>query len=263
MAATSDEGMESLLSDFDQIHEDFKRAISEVQLLRSSCNAETKRREALEITCNTLKKENERARNSYTESLENLADQLERKAKCQSLKEELKRVNDEHLSKEYELRKVIDSMKQDYAAKARDFEDQISLMLEKATNEATISNLHQDLAAHKMHMQTLAKRLDQVKFDVEMKCEDLKDCLLLEQEEKNELNKRVQDLEKEWSCYENFVTSGVYICIAVLMNRTKMAEHNRDLTSVRSVETLKLKIMKLRKENEILKRKLNSSSQEG
>ncbi|ESR66474.1 hypothetical protein CICLE_v10010167mg [Citrus x clementina] len=251
MAATSDEGMESLLSDFDQIHEDFKRAISEVQLLRSSCNAETKRREALEITCNTLKKENERARNSYTESLENLADQLERKAKCQSLKEELKRVNDEHLSKEYELRKVIDSMKQDYAAKARDFEDQIrSLMLEKATNEATISNLHQDLAAHKMHMQTLAKRLDQVKFDVEMKynleIQDLKDCLLLEQEEKNELNKRVQDLEKE-----------------LLMNRTKMAEHNRDLTSVRSVETLKLKIMKLRKENEILKRKLNSSSQEG
>ncbi|KAK9213321.1 hypothetical protein WN943_002708 [Citrus x changshan-huyou] len=251
MAATSDEGMESLLSDFDQIHEDFKRAISEVQLLRSRCNAETKRREALEITCNTLKKENERARNSYTESLENLADQLERKAKCQSLKEELKRVNDEHLSKEYELRKVIDSMKQDYAAKARDFEDQIrSLMLEKATNEATISNLHQDLAAHKMHMQTLAKRLDQVKFDVEMKynleIQDLKDCLLLEQEEKNELNKRVQDLEKE-----------------LLMNRTKMAEHNRDLTSVRSVETLKLKIMKLRKENEILKRKLNSSSQEG
>lgn len=54
----------------------------------------------------------------------------------------------------------------------------------------------------------------------------------------------------------------MYICIAVLMNRTKMAEHNRDLTSVRSVETLKLKIMKLRKENEILKRKLNSS-QEG
>ncbi|KAL9445222.1 hypothetical protein AB3S75_018248 [Citrus x aurantiifolia] len=251
MAATSDEGMESLLSDFDQIYEDFKRAISEVQLLRSSCNAETKRREALEITYNTLKKENERARNSYTESLENLADQLERKAKCQSLKEELKRVNDEHLSKEYELRKVIDSIKQDDAAKARDFEDQIrSLMLEKATNEATISNLHQDLAAHKMHMQTLAKRLDQVKFDVEMKynleIQDLKDCLLLEQEEKNELNKRVQDLEKE-----------------LLMNRTKMAEHNRDLTSVRSVETLKLKIMKLRKENEILKRKLNSSSQEG
>lgn len=46
-------------------------------------------------------------------------------------------------------------------------------MLEKATNEATISNLHQDLAAHKMHMQTLAKKLDQVKFDVEMKCEVL------------------------------------------------------------------------------------------
>lgn len=30
-----------------------------------------------------------------------------------------------------------------------------------------------------------------------LEIQDLKDCLLLEQEEKNELNKRVQDLEKE------------------------------------------------------------------
>lgn len=30
-----------------------------------------------------------------------------------------------------------------------------------------------------------------------LEIQDLKDCLLLEQEEKNELNKKLQDLEKE------------------------------------------------------------------
>ncbi|KAJ4709218.1 protein At-4/1-like [Melia azedarach] len=249
MAATSEDEMESLLPNFDQIYEDFKSAIAEIQMLRSSCNAEIKRREALEITCNSLKQENERVTKRYTESLENLADQLERRNKCQSLKEELKRVNDEHRSKEDELRKVIDSLKQDHAAKIIDFETQIrGLLLEKATNEATVINLRQDLAAHKIHLQTLAKRLDQVHFDVETKynleIQDLKDCLLLEQEEKNELNKKLQDLEKE-----------------LLISRTKLAEQNRDLTSVRNVETLKLKIMKLRKENEILKRRLSSSAE--
>ena len=45
------------------------------------------------------------------------------------------------------------------------------LLLEKATNEATINLLRQDLTAHKTHVQTLAKRLDRVYFDVESKCE--------------------------------------------------------------------------------------------
>uniref|UniRef100_A0A2P2IR30 Uncharacterized protein n=1 Tax=Rhizophora mucronata TaxID=61149 RepID=A0A2P2IR30_RHIMU len=106
------------------------------------------------------------------------------------------------------------------------------LQLEKTTYEATTCHLRQDIAAHKMHTQTLAIRLEQVRFEVERKCElkicvwnlefcrqafltyvtlkssltilagnleiqDLKDCLLVEQEEKNELNKKFRDLEKE------------------------------------------------------------------
>ena len=42
---------------------------------------------------------------------------------------------------------------------------------EKATYEATVSQLRQDLAAHKNHMQVLANRLDQMHFEVESKCE--------------------------------------------------------------------------------------------
>ncbi|KAI5557611.1 hypothetical protein BDE02_18G115700 [Populus trichocarpa] len=122
-------------------------------------------------------------------------------------------------------------------------------LLGKETNEATVTHLRQDLAAHKAHMQTLANRLDRVAFEVESKyhleLQDLKDCLMIEQEEKNELNKKLQGLEKE-----------------LLISKTKRVEQQQDLASSRLVETLKQKIMKLRKENEILKRKL-SHSEEG
>jgi hypothetical protein len=47
----------------------------------------------------------------------------------------------------------------------------------------------------------------------------------------------------------------------VLISRRKLVEQQRDMVSTRLVETLKLKIMKLRKENEILKRKLPCSEE--
>ncbi|KAI9190874.1 hypothetical protein LWI28_000092 [Acer negundo] len=249
MAANSEEEMEWVLSSFDQIYEEFKNGIMEIQLLRSNCNAEIKKREALEFSCKTLKQDNERMKNCYKESLNDLADQLDYHSKYQSLKEELKRVTDEHLSKENELRKAIDLLKQECAAKLTDFEAQIrGLLHEKATNEATINHLRQDLASHKTHMQALTYRLDQVHFDIESKynleIQDLKDCLLLEREEKNELHQKFRELEKE-----------------LLISRTKLVEQHRDSTSIQNVETLKLKMMKLRKENEILKRKLSCSEE--
>lgn len=72
----------------------------------------------------------------------------------------------------------------------------------------------------------------------------LNDYLLVEQEEKNELSKKLQDLEKE-----------------LLISRTKLAEHHRDTMSNQHVETLKQKIMKLRRENEMLKRQLLESKE--
>uniref|UniRef100_A0A2N9G3E9 Protein At-4/1 n=1 Tax=Fagus sylvatica TaxID=28930 RepID=A0A2N9G3E9_FAGSY len=242
MAASNDEEMDSLLSSFDLIYQDFKSGIAEIELLKSNCNAEVRKREALQITCHALKQENQRLTKLQSESLHNLAEQ--------GLKDELKRVSDERLHQDYEHRKAMDLLKQDYMTKIGDLEGQIrGLLLEKATNQATVNLLRQDLAAHKTHIHTLAKRLDHVHFDVDSKYNlellDLKDCLLIEQEEKNELSKKIQELEKE-----------------LLISRTKLVEQQRDMVSSRLVETLKLKIMKLRKENEILRRKL-SCSEEG
>ncbi|RVX07744.1 Retrovirus-related Pol polyprotein from transposon RE1 [Vitis vinifera] len=193
---------------------------------------------------------NERLRKLYTESLYKLAEQLERRTKCQSLKEELKRVNDEHLSKEDEHRKAIEMLQQNHAIKVGDLENQIRcLLLQIAANEATINHLHKDSAAHKTHIQALMNRLEQVQFDVESKyrqeIQDLKDCLMVEQEERNVLTKKLQNWKRN----------------VMLISRTKLVEQQRDLASNRHVDTLKQKIMKLRKENEVLKRKAHDAKE--
>lgn len=249
MAATTDEEMDSLLSTVDQIYQDFSNGVAEIQSVKSTCNAEAQKRQALEFACNSLKQENERLTRMYTESLNDLADQLERRSACLSLKAELKRIRDECLSKEEEHKKAMELVKQDCAAKVDDLEAQIrGFLVEKAKNEATINHLQQDLAAQKSHMHVMASRLDQVQLDVETKyvfeIQDLKDCLAIEQEEKNELSTKLHELEKE-----------------MLVSRSKLVEQQRDSSSNWQVETLKTKLMKLRKENEILKRKLLHSDE--
>ncbi|PKI38095.1 hypothetical protein CRG98_041514 [Punica granatum] len=101
MAATSDREMELLLSSFDQIYRDFKSGMEEIQLLKSNCQAETKRREALEIACDSVKQDNERLTKLYTNSMNNLADQ--------------------------EHKRTLEGLKQDYAAKFGELEAQISV----------------------------------------------------------------------------------------------------------------------------------------
>ncbi|XP_023765483.1 protein At-4/1 [Lactuca sativa] len=247
MAAT-DEALESLLSDFDEIHNDFCEGIVKIQSLQSSCKSEIKKREALEFTANALKSENERVMKLYTESINKLANQLECRNNCRSLKEELKRVNDEYIRKENELRNAMSLLKHDYEKRIKELEVQIKdYIAQKTANESTINQLHQDLGAHRNHVEALSKRLDRVHSDVEMtyqnEIQDLKDCLMMEQEEKNGLNRKLQSLEKE-----------------LLISRTKLgeAENKQEMSSNRHVETLKQKVMKLRKENEVLKRQLTT-----
>ncbi|XP_052198537.1 protein At-4/1 isoform X5 [Diospyros lotus] len=218
MAATSDEEMDSLLSSFDQIYHDVKTGINHIQSLQSNCDAQVKKREALLVTACSLKADNERLTKLYTESINKLADQ--------------------------KYRNSVESLKQDCAAKIKEFETKMKgFLIQKAADEATIRQLNEDLSAHKIHLECLTSKLGLVEFDVESRyhyeVQGLKDCLLIEQEEKNELNKKLQNFEKE-----------------LLISRTKLAEHQRDLTLNRQVEALKQKIMKLRKENEVLKRQL-------
>ncbi|GAA0162357.1 hypothetical protein LIER_43603 [Lithospermum erythrorhizon] len=116
--------------------------------------------------------------------------------------------------------------------------------VQKMADEGTINKLQIDLSVHRNHIESLSRKLDKVYADTETKyyyeIQGLKDCLLVEQEEKNDLNKKFQELEKE-----------------LLISRSRLAEHQQDTTSSRHVETLKQKIMKMRKENEVLRRQLD------
>ncbi|XP_058068127.1 protein At-4/1 isoform X2 [Magnolia sinica] len=188
--------------------------------------------------------DNERLTKMYTESLTKLANQLERRAKCRNLEEELKKVNDEHLHKEDEYKKAMEMLKHNHAFKTAELEEKIRCcLLQKQANEVTINQLRQDSSACKSQIDILTNSLEKVNVDVELKyhheIQDLKDCLLVEQEEKRELIKKLQIAEKE-----------LMIC------KMKQADQQRESTSNRHVETLKQKIMKLRKENEVLKRQL-------
>ncbi|KAF4386601.1 hypothetical protein F8388_006556 [Cannabis sativa] len=250
ISATIGEEVDSLLSTFDHIQEDFKSALMEIQRLKSNSNGEIKKREALELACKSLKQENERLVKLYTESLNNVVDQLEHRTTCQSLKEQLKRMNDGCLSKEDERRKIEESVKQEYAKKISDLETQIrGLVLEKATKEATLNQLRQDLGAHKSHIQYLAGRLERVNLNVESKYEieirGLRDCITNEQEEKRELNHKLQQLEKE-----------LWIC------RSKIVKQKPNLTSDAHNETLQKTNVEPRKENKTQKRKLVKTERE-
>nr|GMD77880.1 4/1 protein [Ipomoea batatas] len=268
MAAISEEATQSLSSSFDHICDEFKKAIAEIQTLNSNYNAEVKKRDALQFTIKNLQsddlsdnpasiglseRKNERLRKIYTNVFNKMGDQIESHTSCQVLKDELKKANDELSQKENEFRIAVESLKQEHAMRIQHLESQIrELQTEKVASEAIRNQLHQDLTVHKNHIEALARRLEQVSSDVESRfkrqkpfvsdyyeIQGLRDCLLVEQEEKNEVNKKLHDLEKE-----------------LLVSRKKLVESQQDLTSNRHVETLKQKIMKLRKDNEVLKRQI-------
>ncbi|CAA2954833.1 Hypothetical predicted protein [Olea europaea subsp. europaea] len=174
MAATSDEALEELLCSFDQIQNEFKDGITEIQSLKSTCNAEMKRREALESTVHFLQSENERLTERYTESLHKFAAQIELRTNYRSLKEDFKRVTDELSQKEIEYKNAVEWLKQDHMTKIADLESQIrGFQMQKMANEAAANQLHQDLAVHKNHIDVLTRRLEQVCSEVESRCEVL------------------------------------------------------------------------------------------
>ncbi|KAF9612944.1 hypothetical protein IFM89_004647 [Coptis chinensis] len=233
--------------------------------LKSSYGIEIKRRESLERSCNELKQDNDRLVKLYSDSLNKLANQIERRSNCQSLKDELKKVNEEQISKEevrftfiicglyfadslpMEHKKAVDLLQQEHAATIGDLEARVRNFLhQEEANLEMINQLHKDLAAHKTQIETLSRRLERVHADAESKynheVQDLRDWLLVEQEEKRELNVKLQYAEKE-----------------LANSRKKLEEQQRDSTANRHVETLKQKLMKLRKENEALKRQLNNN----
>ncbi|KAL6888665.1 hypothetical protein ACP4OV_009691 [Aristida adscensionis] len=246
-AAAGEEELEPLLRNFQLVSKGYKDALMEVQTLRVNYSTESKKCEALESHIADLKKDNERLRRLYTETLFKFTNQVKFRAESQSLKEELEKANSRLLSMEEEHKKEIEQLKNSNDMNSNSLKNELShALIQQATDEAATKQLKLELNAHKAHIDRLSRRLEQVTADVHSQykneIQDLRDVIAVEQEEKNDMHRKLQNAENE-----------------LRITRMKQAEQQRDSISVQHVETLKQKVMKLRKENESLKRKLASS----
>lgn len=246
-AAAGDEELESMLRNFHCVSQGYKDALMEVQALRVNCTTESNKREALESHIADLKRDNERLRRMYTETLFKFTNQVKYHAEAQSLKEELEKANSTLLSMEEEYKRELEQLKHSSEMNSNDLESRLShALVQRATEEDATKQLKLELSAHKAHIDMLSSKLEQVTDDVHSQykneIQDLRDVIAVEQEEKKDMHKKLQNAEHE-----------------LRITRMKQAEQQRDSISVQHVETLKQKVMKLRKENESLKRRLASS----
>uniref|UniRef100_A0A453NBL6 Uncharacterized protein n=1 Tax=Aegilops tauschii subsp. strangulata TaxID=200361 RepID=A0A453NBL6_AEGTS len=173
--------------------------------------------------------------------------QIKYHTEAQSLKEELGKANSRLLSMEEEHKREVEQLKHDNEMNCNALESKLSCALvQQAADEAAIKQLKLDLGAHKAHIDMLGSKLEQVTAEVHMKykndIQDLHDVIMVEQEEKDDTQRKLKTAENE---------------LRIL--KMKQAEQQRDSVSVQHVESLKQKVMKLRKENESLKRRLASS----
>lgn len=237
MAKSSDDEMDHILCLADEMSTDFANALGEIETLKSNLNAEIKNRQALELTCSTLTRENDRLKNLQSQTLTNLTVELDRLENPHDLRQELKKLTEESLRKEEEHLRVIESLNQNHNEKLGVLEDQIKgILSQKAADESAIYQLHHELISHR-------NRLKDMESKYQGEIEDLKDCIFAEQQEKKELSKNVSDLEKE-----------------LLVTRTKMADLHVS-SSDKQLDALKQKMMKLRKENQVLKQQLIASKE--
>uniref|UniRef100_A0A453NBJ2 Uncharacterized protein n=1 Tax=Aegilops tauschii subsp. strangulata TaxID=200361 RepID=A0A453NBJ2_AEGTS len=162
---------ESLLRNFHRFSQGYKDALAEAQALRVSCSSESKKREALESHITDLKKDNERLRRLYTETLFKFTNQIKYHTEAQSLKEELGKANSRLLSMEEEHKREVEQLKHDNEMNCNALESKLSCALvQQAADEAAIKQLKLDLGAHKAHIDMLGSKLEQVTAEVHMKC---------------------------------------------------------------------------------------------
>lgn len=245
MAATSDDDeMDSLLLDFDHLHKEYNHGILQIQSLKVKYTAEAKRSEVLEGACTALKKDKEHLKKLHTEVLNKFVEQLEYRPRYQSMLVELNKMKEQILIKEKEHKTALANNKERHEMEIGEMQKQISdFQTQLSVKDAVIAQLQMELADCEARTDALIEKLGLVERNAEAKyqhdIQDLRDKLQLELEAKNKLQDTVKSAQHEF-----------------MVNRMKYEEQLRDSSSTRHIDMFKQKLMKLRKENEDLKRQL-------
>eukprot|EP00249_Psilotum_nudum_P010101 c22335_g1_i1 orf=27-695(+) len=216
--ALSDCELDSILRDFDVLHQEYKDWMSEIVSVKLKLAAEVQRRESAESTCSGLEKDKLRLMKVQEEILGQMAQQAHKDMVANVVKEHNKEIG------------ILQNQ-------IRQYQEQLAL------KDAAMAQLEEEIAHFHSVTDALRKGLQQTQTDAEKKyshdIEDLQKRLKMELDGKQKLHEDMQRVENSF-----------------LIARMKYEEQLRELSSNRHAEAFKQKIMRLRKENEDLKRRL-------
>ncbi|KAJ7543300.1 hypothetical protein O6H91_09G032100 [Diphasiastrum complanatum] len=216
----------------------------EIKETKASLAVEIKKREAAEAICSSLEREKQWWMKFQEENMANTILQLDFRMKNDELWHQLKTLEEKHTTdqKEHEqsLHTITHQHKESMAkmeCELRNLQDCIN------AKDVAMTYFEEEVAQLHVIIDDIKRDAEQLQRDEHEKCRhEVEELAILLEVEKREREKSQSDLQKaeHWS----------------MLTKLKYEEQIREMSSNRFEETLKHKIMKLRKENEDLKRQL-------
>ncbi|EFJ36696.1 hypothetical protein SELMODRAFT_437797 [Selaginella moellendorffii] len=243
MLPPSEEDMEVLARDLAALEEEFRDAKSEAESLRALLAAETQCRQAAENLCASLEGDKARLMKSQEEFLAQTVQQLDYKSKFEVLWQEVNLRSEQDNAMQQEHERAVSTLQEKFQTMEAELNARIS-SLEKQlrSKESCVIQLEQEIAQLHDSMDILnqnheeRRKRDQTEFQREIT------ALKLELQTAKQANHSLSEqLEKQ---QQNS-----------LLEKTRLEAQIQDLSSNWQVGALKQKLMKLRKENEDLKRR--------
>nr|ALE77137.1 Skr-4/1 [Selaginella kraussiana] len=239
MLPPSEEDMELLSRDLVSLEEEFMDAKCEAESLRTLLAAESQRRQAAENVCASLEADKNRLIKSQEEFLAQAVQQLDHKSKYEALWREVNLKNEQDTAKQQEqeraLKEKLQSIESELSSRISFLEKQLhSKELCVIQLEQENAQLHENMDIQNQNQEQRQKE-DQAEYQREIMA--LKLELQTTKEANQSLSEQLEQQHKIW-----------------VMDKARLEAQIQDLSSNWQVGALKQKLMKLRKENEDLKR---------
>nr|ALE77136.1 Spu-4/1 [Selaginella pulcherrima] len=243
MLPPSEEDMEILARDLAALEEEFRDAKSEAESLKALLAAETQCRQAAENLCASLEGDKMRLMKSQEEFLAQTIQELDYKSKFEVLWQEVNLKSEQDNAKQQEHERAVSTLQEKFQTMETELNSRISSLENQLhSKESSVIQLEQEIAQLHDSMDILnqnheeRRRSDQTEFQREIT------ALRLELQAATQANHSLsKQLEKQQQ--------------KSLLEKTKLEAQIQELSSNWQVGALKQKLMKLRKENEDLKRR--------
>ncbi|KAI5059896.1 hypothetical protein GOP47_0024316 [Adiantum capillus-veneris] len=248
-----DEDMVSLLAQVDLLHKCYKEAMLDIRKLKAKLSMETQKREAAEAFAHSMEQESHRLSKAQGETFSKMVQQLECRSQFEDMRHELKCLKLQLGCKEEEHTMSLRALSNKYSAEIDALQNQIRQSQDELTlRDAAVAHLEQELSCLRFSMQEM-----QQSSEVEFQSATLK-----YQQEMNEMKHKLDMLTHDKNLLEDRVLQENKVLQSqlqsvekqVITERADFEKRVRESSFSRHSEVYKQKIMRLRKENEDLRR---------